>query len=281
MISKLTKFMVVIMLIPIISGLIIIFTMQNTILNKEYVVGMLEDSNYFDNIYSLCNSNFRKYIYQSGLPEVILNDIVSVGQIKEDTNILLTNVYEGKNNSISTQYVSKKIFYNIENNIEEDYADLDEATKDNIDKFVETLVNEYSKTLIDYGKSEEIGAWISKISSVVTSCITMLVIFVVIGLVLIAVSSIGEMYTCFRALTIVSMSSGLINLVIHFGKDRLINIENIILFNDAVTIFGRNVIKDISNQILVYGTVLLTVGIISSMALAVIKNRRENEDGKS
>ena len=72
--------------------LIIVNLVSSTILNEKYILNELEKSDYYSKILELANSNFEKYIYQSGLDEKVLVGIVSKEKIKKDTEIIIENI---------------------------------------------------------------------------------------------------------------------------------------------------------------------------------------------
>ncbi len=73
---------------------ILINLVTSTILEQKYILKQLDKNNYYDRILELTNSNFEKYIYQSGLDEEVLVGIVSKEKIEKDTKIIVENIYD-------------------------------------------------------------------------------------------------------------------------------------------------------------------------------------------
>ena len=65
----------------------------STILDKNYVMQKLEETNFYADTYELVESNFENYIYQSGLDEEVLKNICTEEKVKKDINIMLSNIY--------------------------------------------------------------------------------------------------------------------------------------------------------------------------------------------
>ena len=55
-------------------ALVLIYIFSSTILSENYVLSKLQKEDYYNKIYDEINSNFERYIDQSGLDEEVLND---------------------------------------------------------------------------------------------------------------------------------------------------------------------------------------------------------------
>ena len=67
---------------------------STTILNEQYILSKLQEVDYYNKMYDYVQSCFEKYIGQSGLDEEILNNVVSKEKIKNDTQIIISNIYD-------------------------------------------------------------------------------------------------------------------------------------------------------------------------------------------
>ena len=85
--------------------LVLVSLISSTILNEKYVLNKLEETNYYSNIYETVKSNFENYIYQSGLDENVLNDIVSQEKVKEDTKSIISHIYNGLEEKIDAEKI--------------------------------------------------------------------------------------------------------------------------------------------------------------------------------
>ena len=63
-----------------------------TIFNKEYVLEQMEKNNFYSETYKLVESGFENYIGQSGLDEEVIKNICTEDKIKNDINIILSNI---------------------------------------------------------------------------------------------------------------------------------------------------------------------------------------------
>ena len=96
----------------IILGITTIAT--STILSKNYVTQKLEETDFYSGTYKLVESNFENYIYQSGLDEDVLKNICTQEKVKNDINIMLSNIYNGSNQTIDTTEIAENLNANID-----------------------------------------------------------------------------------------------------------------------------------------------------------------------
>ena len=81
----------------------LMFTLSNTVLSEKYIFASLEKADYYNKTYESIESNFEKYIQQSGLDEEVLKNLVSKEQIEEDTKKIVINIFDGLHEDVSTQ----------------------------------------------------------------------------------------------------------------------------------------------------------------------------------
>lgn len=140
---NLLKFIFITILTICLITLCAITIASSTVLNKNYVMQKLEETDFYSGTYKLVESNFENYIYQSGLDEEVLNNICTQDKVKNDINIMLDNIYNGTNKTIDTTEISTNLNANIDK--------LGIKTKQNekaINEFVNHICNEYTDTLV-------------------------------------------------------------------------------------------------------------------------------------
>ena len=79
--KRILQYIVATILALAILALITINILTSSILSKEYVLGKLQEQNYYEKTYNEVESNFENYINQSGLDEEVLKDIVTYKKI--------------------------------------------------------------------------------------------------------------------------------------------------------------------------------------------------------
>ena len=136
------KFIIMLILVVCILFLGIKNIAFSTILNKNYVLNKLEETNFYSGTYELVKSGFENYIAQSGLEEEVLNNICTEEKVKNDIGIILNNIYNGTNEEIDTTEIANNLNANIDK--------LDVRTSQNksaLDKFVQQICTEYKNTI--------------------------------------------------------------------------------------------------------------------------------------
>ena len=74
-----TTILTVSLILLIVSNLL-----QSTILDKQYVLAQFDKSDYYNQIYVYVESNFEKYIYQSGFDKEVIEGLITEEQIKHN-----------------------------------------------------------------------------------------------------------------------------------------------------------------------------------------------------
>ena len=93
---------------------------SSTILDQSYITNKLEETNLYHETYELVKSNFENYIYQSGLDEIVLEDICTEEKVKKDLNTILSNIYQGTDVKIDTTEIADNLNKNIGNLLYDD-----------------------------------------------------------------------------------------------------------------------------------------------------------------
>ena len=108
-ILNIIKYIVLIILSISIILTIVLHIITSTLLNKNYILGKLEETNYYNNTYNQVEANFENYIYQSGLDLDVIRGIITEEDIKEDTKLIINNIYEGQNKKVDIEKIEKRL----------------------------------------------------------------------------------------------------------------------------------------------------------------------------
>ena len=108
---KIIRYIIAFVLSVSIISYFLVKLASSTILSERYILAKLEETNYYEKILEEVKSNFEKYIYQSGMDEEIIENIVSEDKIKEDTKLILNNIYDGLEEKINAQTIKTKKRY--------------------------------------------------------------------------------------------------------------------------------------------------------------------------
>ena len=250
---------------------------SSTILSQNYVLKQLEEANYYANIYTEIKSDFENYIYQSGLDESVLENIITVEEVTQDTNQIIANIYNGDNKKIDVTALKERL----NNNIKESLSGqrITSSTQKAIDEFVNKIADQYIETMSHTNFEKTIHDIYTKVKEYVE--LGKKVIIVAIGIIIIAILAI-QYKKIFRNFALIGISftgSGLFYIFVDMFINAKIKIENIIILNDAISITLRNVLTNILNTINQYGWVFFGIGIVLIVIGNILNNRKaKNEE---
>ncbi len=250
---------------------------SSTILSQSYVLKQLEEANYYANIYTEIKSDFENYIYQSGLDESVLENIITVEEVTQDTNQIIANIYNGDNKQIDVTALKERL----NNNIKESLSGqrINSSTQKAIDEFIDKIANQYIETMSHTNFEKTINDIYTKTKEYVE--LGKKVIIIAIGIMIIAILAI-QYKKIFRNFALIGISftgSGLFYIFINMFINAKIKIENIIILNDAISITLRNVLTNILNTINQYGWVFFGIGIVLIVIGNILNNRKaKNEE---
>ena len=135
-IVKIFRFVLILVLTISIISLVFINIASSTILSKDYILGKLDETYYYMDIREELESNFENYVGQSGLDEEVFHNIITEEKIKEDTGIILSNIYDGTPQEISTEELEQNLRTYIDNYLD---TRLTATQQRMVDEYVKTI----------------------------------------------------------------------------------------------------------------------------------------------
>ena len=153
------KFIIAIILTICVITLIIVNIASSTILNKEFILGKLDETNYYANIYTAVKSDFENYIYQSGLDESVLENIVPAEKIENDTKIIINNIYDGTNEDVDVTEIETNLRNNIENSLDYNLSATQQRT---VNEFINRITQQYKDTITKTSYEDSINNMLEK-----------------------------------------------------------------------------------------------------------------------
>lgn len=260
-ISNIIKYIVIILLIISIILTLAVKVLTSTILNKDYILGKLEETNYYNNIYNQVESNFENYIYQSGLDEDVIKGIISEEDIKSDTIQIINNIY---NNKEVTEVDISKIEERLEKNIYNSLSGqkISDSTKKSITQFINKITEEYKDTIVHTKYETSINKVLTKTISYSTKIQTVAIIVDVIIVILLLLLNMKNILRGIAQIGIALSSTGIFYIVVNFIVNSKVKIDYITVLNNEFSITLRNILHSIMNNILTNGIVILIIGII-------------------
>lgn len=273
-IANIARFILIAILTICIIAISLITIVSSTILDKNYIIGKLEETNFYEEVYKLVESNFENYIYQSGLDETALNNICSKEKVEQDINIMLSNIYEGTNKKIDTTPIKDNLNKNID-----DLKVKNSRNSEAIDQFIKHICEEYENTLIHTEYENKIHNTYNKAVNILDKVRTATIVVICIGAVLILITSIKQISKFVQAIGVSLLSSSVFEIIACNIITSKVDIAGIKIFNDAFSKTIVTIMQEIINKVQTLGIITLVVAIaliiIYSIITAVAKNKKD------
>lgn len=273
-ISNIVRFILISILMICITAISVITIVSSTILDKNYIISKLEETNFYEEVYKLVESNFENYIYQSGLEETALNDICSKEKVEQDINIMLSNIYEGTNKKIDTTPIEDNLNKNIDKlNVR------NRRNSEAIDQFIKHICDEYENTLIHTEYENKIHNTYNKVVAILSKVRTATIIAICIDVVLILIISIKQISKFVQAIGISVLSSSIFGIVACNIVTSKVDIQGIKIFNDAFSKTLVTIIQELISKVQTLSIITLIIAImliiIYSIMTAIANNKND------
>lgn len=247
-----------------------------TIFNKEYVLEQMENNNFYSETYKLVESGFENYIGQSGLDEEVIKNICTEDKIKNDINIILSNIYEGTNEKIDTSEISN----NLNSNIDKENVRTSSNSKA-IDEFVEHICQSYKDTIISTSYENTINEKYNKITQKITKVQNILIIAIIISIIGVIALNVKDILKLLFWVESAVLSSAVMQLAITTVIKSKVNIDGIKIFNDAFSNIVVTIIKDILSKINIIAGKFIIVYFILVVIYAIIILSQKKEENQN
>lgn len=283
---KLVKTIIKYIITIIIAIFMILFLVVNlasyTVLNKNYVLSKLEETNYYNKIYEEVKSNFENYIHQSGLEESVLENIISKAKVKKDTELIISNLYDGLEEKIDTQEIRDNLNKNIEETLGN--SKLVVTQKNAINTLIDKICEEYTTTLSHYEYEKQINNLYMKIMKNMDVAKKAILVVIAISVILLLLLNIRRIYKLFSLLGVSLVASGVFFVIVNIFINMKIKVQTILILNDAISATLRNILTELLNSINSYGYITLGLGlvliIVSNLVHNVLKYGNETYEEK-
>lgn len=275
--KNILRYIIAILLTIVIIAFLLINLLSSTILSEKYVLSKLEETDYYNKMYEYVQSSFENYIYQSGLEENVLDNIVSKDKIEKDTKIIIGNIYDGLNEKIDTQEIKDKLNSNINNSLKN--QKMNATQKEAIDKFVGEITNEYTKTMSHTNYETQINKAYAKGMKYIGIVKKAMLVSIAILVILLILVSLKRIYRIFTILGVSMLSSGTFFAITNWYIMAKIKVQTITILNDAISDCVRNILQEllntVKNEALILGLAGICLIIIPSLIHYYIRCKDE------
>lgn len=278
------KSILIVILFVSLLGFSILNILSKTVFNQGYTLKKLEETNYYGNIYTQIKLDFRNYIYQSGLDEDVIEDVVTLEEVKQDTKKMITGIYSGITEEIKVDKIEERLQKNIKVSLEG--RSITPEIQEAIDIFVNQITTQYEDTLSKTVYKNEAYKYYSKMENIVKKAEKITIVIAVISGILIIIINFKKIFKNVGFLGIPFLSAGIGCKIIYSYIKKEIYIEYFTILNDAITITLREYLKGLVEQILKYGYIYIITGILLIIfgnvmhGLKYHSHRRKNKEEK-
>lgn len=273
--KNLLKFIFIAILTICMISIGMISIVFSTIFSKDYIMQKLEETNFYSGIYELVKSNFENYIYQSGLDEEVLDDICTEEKIKQDIQIMLSNIYNGTNQKIDTTEIANKLNGNIEK-----LGVKNRQNENAIQQFVTHICDEYTNTLIHTKYENKINEIYKKGTEILNKIYEFILVVFVIDIIAIIIINNKKISKDIQHIGIALLATSIFELSVWQIINLKVDIHGIKIFND---VFSKSVVVIIENTLeqvasLALGTIVIgAIFIIIYAARETYKSLKQKE----
>lgn len=261
------------LLIILIAMIFTINILENKILNKNYLISKLEETEFYLQISREVENGFENYIYQSGLPEDTIKNLFTEEIIKKDVNSIVNKLYDGTDITLSSENVKENLDNKINEYLKKEDMKMNNQGKDNIKKFEDLIVNEYTKNVnvsnTLYSKGHEGIEILKQIDNKVKNIPIIVTIIILVILILI---NIKDLLTAINYSGISLLSLGiLIKLAIKVINSN-INIDDLLILTTSLSNLIISIINDILFELSEKANICLVAGVTAIIITSILKN---------
>lgn len=259
--NYLTKFISSILFFLATTITIILFT----IFNQNFMAQQLNETNYYEKLYTNIKLEMSYYVTQSGLSDDILNNIFDKELLRRTTEKMLDNFYNNKDNTINKTSVEE----NLMNNINEELKDykLTEEDKTSINKFITQMSSTY-ETEISYSNI------LNKYHNSFNRIYHILVALDILCIALFIINYFITRYTLKERNIIISLlTTATLITIIHLYLSNTLDLGHLEFYNDIIS----NLINYTYQSIMSIFNIVSTLYLVISLSLILYATKYTKE----
>ncbi len=237
-----------------------------TIFNEKYIIKVFENNNYYEYVDKEIREDMSNVLIPSQLPADVLIDIYNIDEVKQDTNMLVKNIYENKNVNVDITDISSKLKANINQYLHENNIEVLE--EDSIDKIIKQMTDIYIEKITQANIYKTIGKIVSKIYKYID------IIIISITAIFILLYLLSRKIYKDNNISLSLLISSFLTIFIVKYININININNIFIWNDNISAILHDIINNIFSYISITSYILIALGIL---IIALKKEKKETK----
>lgn len=241
-----------------------------TVFNEDYVLDLLNNHNYYQELYDNTLEEVSYYLEQSGLNEEVLNNVISVKSLKNEIITTIDNLYTNQKITVNTEEFQNNLTTNINNYIKDNNIRVD--NKDTVNILTKKLVNIYEEEISYNNTFEKVRPMFNKaykLTKIVLylSIIVSIITYLINRYIFKDRNIIASLFTNFVIL---------VGLVLYTRYT--IDINNIFFYNTSISNILMEFINSVLKCMLVTGIVSFILGLfIVFTTTGTFKKLRQNK----
>ena len=243
--------------------LVVIYISKRTVLDKNFILRMFDENNYYENVYTSISEDVNDYMTSSGLESEVLDNVLLKENVKSDIDNYLNGLYSGTLYNVDTSYVEDTLKTNINNYLKGLNLGVDNTNE--LDLFTSDIGNIYKKQVSFYNTIDFVSSKIVKINNLInkyTKVLCVISVILLVTIILLGYVNIGSSF----------LGSGIMLFLIKLFIYERLDTDNILLVSDNFSSIIRSSFKYIGSFILNTSIILMVFGFI----LCLFKNRKNN-----
>lgn len=241
-----------------------------TVFNEDYVLDLLNNHNYYQELYDNTLEEVSYYLEQSGLNEEVLNNVISVKSLKNEIITTIDNLYTNQKITVNTEEFQNNLTTNINNYIKDNNIRVD--NKDTVNILTKKLVNIYEEE-VSYNNTFE------KVRPMFNKAYKLTKIILYLSIIISIITYLINRYVFKDRNIIASLFTNFVILVgLVLYTRYTIDINNIFFYNTSISNILMEFINSVLKCMLVTGIVSFVLGLfIVFTTTGTFKKLRQNK----
>ncbi len=272
MVKKIFSYIITLILVLLLIATIMVTVINQTLLKKDFMIGILVKNNYYKEVYDIIKDNFINNTVQSGLEESVLDGIITEEEVRNDVNSLVAYMYNEGELSVDKEIVKNRLKENIDEVIKENNKRVTSEEQHSIGLYLDTIANLYEEGITYSTKYvSSIRSAIQKVEGLLKKA--MLAGFIAIVVVMIILFAINRK-KALKYIAISMMGVGLLSIIPKIIEATSMQIHNILFLNLAFSHLIIAIIESVVTYFLVIGILLFILG----FAVNIISSKIQTDE---
>lgn len=264
--------------IAILANFLVILC-SKTIMNKDYMLGLLEKNGYYEKIGTNLKNSFTEYQYQSGLPEDVFENVYLQEELKKDIDSIINYLYNGEEFSNHSENVKNRVDENITQFLEKNSIVLTEEQQQNVDNFEAIMKDVYEQEVYSvFTYAQNINDIVVKIEKIIY-IVRIVLAGVLIGILLIfLILNVTTLSFFTNGIGCSLLASGILLQLTNWVINKNLDIAHILLFTQSFSDFIKFVLYEILSKIAFFGILFIVLGILGIVMSAYSRSKFKRKE---